>query len=539
MSGIASTPRTDVSVSERHGEVFLATAVLFLVTAALLVIRQSLDKTHVALAYLLVVLVVSSRGGRGLGLAVSVVAFLCFNFFFLPPYYTLTVADPLNWAVLGAFLLTSLVAAQLLARARNEAASARLRANEVARLSALGAETLNAGRAEDALQAIADVIRSTLGALSCEVFVRDENEGLATLAARSGGPTAHSHREIGQPDTVRLVQWVAANGRLAAELHDGSVRVPGTTEGIGAVTGEGLNPRVLVLPLQVRERTVGVLALAADGGMGNLDPAKERFLEALSYYAALGVERLRLVKDADRADALEKADEVKNAVLASVSHDLRTPLTTIKALAHEIGRDGDDRALTIQEEADRLNRFVVDLLDLSGLMGGALRVKPDINAAEDLVGAAIQRVSGTVTDRALIATLDPSEPLLLGRFDFVHSLRILVNLIENALKFAPSGSTVEVQARRAEAFLEFVVADRGPGIPVAEHEMIFGPFHRRDGSADGGRGVGLGLSIARGLAEAQGGAVRYEPRPGGGSLFILSVPSAEVSDLETSPDAPL
>jgi len=526
-------------VSERHGEVFLATAVLFLVTAALLVIRQSLDKTHVALAYLLVVLVVSSRGGRGLGLAVSVVAFLCFNFFFLPPYYTLTVADPLNWAVLGAFLLTSLVAAQLLARARNEAASARLRANEVARLSALGAETLNAGRAEDALQAIAGVIRSTLGALSCEVFVRDENEGLATLAARSGGPTAHSHREIGQPDTVRLVQWVAANGRLAAELHDGSVRVPGTTEGIGAVTGEGLNPRVLVLPLQVRERTVGVLALAADGGMGNLDPAKERFLEALSYYAALGVERLRLVKDADRADALEKADEVKNAVLASVSHDLRTPLTTIKALAHEIGRDGDDRALTIEEEADRLNRFVVDLLDLSGLMGGALRVKPDINAAEDLVGAAIQRVSGTVTDRALIATLDPSEPLLLGRFDFVHSLRILVNLIENALKFAPSGSTVEVQARRAEAFLEFVVADRGPGIPVAEHEMIFGPFHRRDGSADGGRGVGLGLSIARGLAEAQGGAVRYEPRPGGGSLFILSVPSAEVSDLETSPDAPL
>ena len=508
----------------------VALAALLLVTAALLSIRQVLDKTHVALAYLLVVLAASARSGRAPGLATSIGAFLCFNFFFLPPYYTLTVADPLDWVVLGVFLVTSLVAAQLLARARGEAALARARAEEVERLSTLGAESLNAPRADDALQAIADVIRSTLGARSCDAYVRDEVDGELILAARSGAASPGDHHDLGQPGLDRLVRWVAEYGRMAVELPGGSMRVADEADGTVALRGELLDARLLVLPLRVRERTVGVLALVPDGTLA-LDPARQRFLQALSYYAALGAERRRLTRYADRAEALQKADELKNAVLASVSHDLRTPLTTIKALAHEISGSGDDRALTIEEEADRLNRFVGDLLDLSRLAGGALHVSPGVNAAEDLVGAALQRVSGAVADRDLVATLDPSEPLLLGRFDFVHSLRILANLIDNALKFAPPGSTVEVQARRTNATLEFVVSDRGPGVPDAEREMVFEPFHRAEDARDS-RGVGLGLSIARRLAEAQNGTVRYAPRPGGGSVFVLSLPAADLADLE-------
>jgi two-component system, OmpR family, sensor histidine kinase KdpD len=264
-----------------------------------------------------------------------------------------------------------------------------------------------------------------------------------------------------------------------------------------------------------------------------LDPGQRRFLEALSYYAALGVERVRLAAEAEHAEALRQADKLKDALLASVSHDLRTPLTTIKALAHAIRLRGDERAATIEEEADRLNRFVADLLDLSRLAAGALVVTPEINAAEDLIGAALQRVSGALDGRTLDARVDPAAPLLLGRFDFVHSLRILANLIENALKYAPAGSVVEVSARRAggaRELLEFVVADRGPGVPPAERERIFEPFYRPAGHVPDARGAGLGLSIARRLAEAQGGSVRYEPREGGGSLFVLALPAADVGE---------
>ena len=508
-------------------------AVLGAVTAGLLTVRGSLDRAHVALAYLLVVLGASSRGGRALGLSLAVAAFLCFNLLFVPPYYTLLVARTVDWLVLAAFLTTSLVAAQLLARARSEAASADNRANEVERLSMLGAETLNAGRAEDALVAIAGVIRTALRAVRCEIYIRDESAGATALAAESGVATAQDiTRPLGQPSDSRLVEWVATRGFAAVELPDGSSRL--ATNEDGRVTPTAIDmtdARVLLLPLVVRKRTVGVLRVMSARAL-TLDASEQRFLEALSYYAALGLDRLRLVAEAERAQALRKADELKNALLASVSHDLRTPLTTIKALAHDIAGDGDERAVIIEEETDRLNHFVADLLDLSRIAGGALNVVPELNAAEDLVGAALQRVSGAARDRELVVSLDPTEPLLVGRFDFVHSLRVLVNLIENALKYAPRGSTVEVEARRAGATLEFVVADRGPGVPENERDRIFEPFYRPRGTMPDAGGVGLGLSIARGLAEAQRGSTRYEPREGGGSRFILSLPAADLAELE-------
>ena len=518
---VSRTPRT---------EWLLTFVTLFLVTALLFLVRDAVDKTHVALTYLLVVLAASSRGGRGAGIAASIAAFLCFNFFFLLPYYTLTVADPLNWAVLGAFLITSLVASQLLVRARNEAASAEQRATEIERLSALGAETLNAARAEDALVAIAGVIRTTLDAELCEVHVHESST--RAPVARAGAPASRPpSRAIGQPSEQEIVEWVAANGRGAVRLVDGTMRVADGPDLRELMRAHAMSAAALFLPLRVQDRTVGVLTVTRQHAFA-LDSPKQRFLDALAYYAALGVERLRLARNAERTEALEKADEVRNAVLASVSHDLRTPLTTIKALAHQIRNEGDERAAVIEEEADRLNRFVADLLDLSRLAGGALRVVPEINAAEDLVGAALQRTSGALGDATLEASVDTSEPLLLGRFDFVHSLRVLANLIENAVKFAPPRSTIELNARRANGTLEFVVADRGPGIAPSERETVFEPFYRATHPGADAGGAGLGLSIARGLAEAQGGSLRHENRPGGGSVFIFAVPAATITDLE-------
>ena len=525
-------------------------AALAIVTAAMLPFRDSLEKAHVALVYLLVVLGASSRSGRTLGLALAVTAFFSLNFFFVLPYYTFMVAKPLDWLELAAFLLTSIVAAHLLARAQSEAADARNRADEVNWLSAIGAEALNAGRAEEALGTMAAVIRETLDVTHCEIYRRDGADGSIRLMAESGAAPrpvitvfsadetrrGDQNGEVGFPTSARMVEWVAETGRAVVERTDGGMRTAGGGPASGDLADVDLtNARTLLLPLRVHDHTVGVLRLAHEDALP-LDAPRRRFLQALSYYAALGVERVSLVAEAETAEALRRADEMKNALLASVSHDLRTPLTTITALAHDIGKEGDDRALTIQEEADRLNRLVADLLDLSRLAGGALTVATEIEAADDLIGAALQRVSGALNGHEVSVTLDPAEPVLLGRFDFVHSLRILVNLLENALKYSPAGSPVELSVRREGEWLECVVADRGPGVPTEEQERIFQPFYRPATSPPDTGGLGLGLSIAHGLATAQHGSVRYEPRKDGGSRFILRLPAADLTELsEVSP----
>jgi two-component system sensor histidine kinase KdpD len=512
---------------------------LALVTGALLVMRPYLDNAHVTLAYLLIVLGAGARGGRRLGIGLSIIAFFCFNFFFLPPHHSLFVTEPLDWLVLVAFLATGIVSAQLLARAQSEASAARERTDEVDRLAALGAEALNAGRAEEALAKIADVIRTTLRVSRCEIFVRDGNEPPAIVAESRGAAPDGVGGAV--PDApmppsrfmggVPLVEWVAGSGWYGVERADGTVRVAAELGDSDERPGLDMtNAQAIVLPLRVRDRTVGVLRLAH--ATLSLDRPQTRFLMALSYYAALGVERLRLVAEAEHAQALREADELKNALLASVSHDLRTPLTTIKALAHDLRIEGHERAATIEEEADRLNRFVADLLDLSRLNGGAFSVTPELNAVEDLFGAALQRVSGMLQGHEISVALDTAEPLLLGRFDFVPSLRILVNLIENAAKYSPAGSVIELSVERTGDVLRIAVADRGPGVPAGEEARIFEPFNRGARRSDEEGGTGLGLSIARRMAEAQGGTVSYEPRAGGGSVFVLLLPAADLAELE-------
>jgi two-component system sensor histidine kinase KdpD len=508
---------------------------LAVVTVALLSVRARLDKAHIALSYLLVVLGAGASTGRRIGIALSVVAFVCFNFFFLPPYHSLVVAQPLDWIVLVAFLVTGVVAAQLLARARADAALARQRTAEVDRLSAVGAEALNAGRAEDALTAIADVMRTTLHAARGEVFVPGDGGGMTLVAAAGAPRPASEAAEPVGPYALRmggtqLVEWVSGSGRSAIERMDGGVRVSSDDVDVSGPLGLDVRgARALLLPLRVRDRTVGVLRLASDEPIA-IDTAQARFLVALSYYVALGVERLRLEREAEHAHALREADELKNALLASVSHDLRTPLTTIKALAHDLRKDGDDRARTIEEEADRLNRFGAVLLDLSRLNSGSFTVSPEDNAIEDLFGAALRRVSGTLRERGLRVDVDAGEPLLVGRFDFVHALRIVVNLLENAAKFSPDGTTIDLAAERRGDTIHIAVSDRGPGVPAGEEERIFEPFYRPGGRFDSGGGAGLGLSIARRMAEAQGGAVRYAPRDGGGSVFELRLPAAGAAE---------
>ncbi len=505
-------------------------ALLAIVTAFLVSVRPHLNATYITLGYLLVVQGGSARRGRPLGLALAAVAFVSFDYFFLPPFGTLTIQDPLNWFVLVAFLATAVLSAQLLYRAQAEAADARQRADEIDRLASLGAETLSTARAEDALVAIAAVIRTSLALDACGVYAADPDSHRVRLAAQSGESAA------APPIDEKLVEWSAreGGGRGAAEFVDGTSTGDASVELI--LHHDGVHPlvRAFIRPLEARGRTVGVLRIARNEGL-SASGAQIRVLDALSYYAALGLERVRLVADAERAQLLQEAHRAKDAVLASVSHDLRTPLTTIKGLAHEIAAGGDDRAEIIEEEADRLTRFVAQMLDLSRIATGVAAPNIQPNEAEDLLGAAAQQVSGRLAGRELRVTTDTSEALLFGSFDFSETLRAVVNLIDNAAKYSPPGTPIDLSATIEGPWLVFAVADRGPGIPRAERERIFDAFYRRPGASSGAPdvgGAGLGLSIARGIAVAQRGGLDFEERPGGGSIFRFRVPAIPTSTLD-------
>ena len=453
--------------------------VLAIVTTLLIPFRKDIEQAHVVLVYLLVVLGGSASGGRVFGLGLACVGFLLIDYYFQPPFDTITVDKGLDWIVLLAFLATSVVATQLLARAAAQARLAEERAREIDRFASLGAETLNVGRAEDALRAIANVIRDTVRVSACEIIIHGETVG----GARS---------------TVLTPSGIA----------------------------EGFESRLLDIPLTVRGHDVGTLRLVHDTRI-ELDETQRRSLSALSYYAALAVERERLAGQAEHAAALRQANELKDALLSAVSHDLRTPLTIIKALARRIADRGVEEAVVIESQADRLNRLVADLLDMSRLNSSALRLFPEVAVAEDLVGAVIREAAVLVGPGRVVPIIERDQPLLLGYFDLAQSLRILSNLIENASKYSPVTSPIELRVVRDGENLIFSVSDRGPGVAESEREQVFEPFHRGMHASPDVGGAGLGLAIARRLAEAQGGSLTYTSRVGGGSVFSLRVPAAD------------
>jgi two-component system sensor histidine kinase KdpD len=454
--------------------------VLAAATAALLPLRARLDKAHVALVFLLVVLGASAAAGRLLGIALAGAAFVLFDVVFVRPYYTFRVADPFDWLVLVAFLVTGIVAAQLLERQRHEADVARQRAEEIDRLATLGAETLNAPRPVDALHAIAEVIRQAMRVDRCDIELGD------------GGAGAD---------------------------HSGDETLPARERRVA---------------LEIRGERVGTLVLASAHPF-LLSRDQERVLGALSYYAALGVERMRLAGAQEEAESLRRADRLKDALIASVSHDLRTPLTTIKGIADEIAREGDHtRAYVIEDEVDHLSALVGDLLDLSQLVAGQMPVAPALNTADDAIGAALQRVEGAMRDREVKVTLGADWPMLVGRFDLAHTTRILANLLENAAKYAPTGTPIVVRASRDDRWLSFAVEDAGAGIAPAERDRAFAPFVRGARATTGTRGTGLGLAIAKQLAVVQGGELMFEPDADTQSRFVLRVPAAPVEANEQS-----
>jgi two-component system, OmpR family, sensor histidine kinase KdpD len=433
--------------------VFLVAAV----TGAIELLKSHVPVLSLGVLYIFAVLPIATVWGMSYAIAVAVASMLAFNFFFLPPLYTLTLADSRNWFALAVFLVTAVVVSELASRSRR-------RARESALLAEIATSLLRRGE------------------------VSGELERIAAEAA----------------DALQVE-------RARIELDDGSATA--------IAPGERF-------PLAVGGRRVGTIYLERPRQRNTA--ARRRLLPALASLLGVAIDRERLAREALEAETLRRSDAMKTAVLRAVSHDLRTPLmailTSASALAQadlELGEDDrDELAATILGEAERLDRLVSNLLDLSRLQAGAAQPEPNLWTVDDLVVQALDEV-GEAGRRVDVSLPDESEPI---RADGHQIERALVNLLENALKYSPPSEPVHLQVASTPSEVLVRVVDHGPGIGRVDRDRIFEPFQRgTDGDV---RGAGLGLAIARGFAEANGGRVWAESREGQGSTFVLALPLA-------------
>lgn len=441
-------------------------AAVALVTAAVKLLEGTAPVLSLGVLYVFAVLPIAVVWGTAYAVVVAIASMLAFNFLFLPPLFTFTLTDSQNWVALGVYLVTAIVVSELAARARSRAALAEQRAREASFLAQTSATLLESRHLGD-----------HLGAIGCE--------------------------------TARIL------GSSRARIEFESVRRPDREEA--------------ALDLAVGRRYVGRLFIP----QGELydHEAADRVLPGLASLLADAGDRERLARRAVEAETLRRSDAVKTAILRSVSHDLRTPLTTIRTASEALTnpsltlaeRDRAELIDAIGVESRRLSRLIENLLELSRLEAGAAAPRRSLHTVDDLVGRALSELGdgGARIQVALPADLPPV------RVDSAQIERALHNVLDNAVRYSPPDSAVQLSVERREDELLVRITDFGPGIPEGELGKVFEPFERGgDGRA---HGVGLGLAVARGFAQANDGVLWAESAPGKGATFVLALPTISTS----------
>ncbi len=492
-----------------------------LVVAAALVVglllRRYLDIANIALVFLTAILVSAIGYGLWPSLFACLVSVLAYNFFFLPPLYTFTIADPENVVALFFFLVVAVTASNLAARVRGQAVFARQRAKTTEDLYLFSRKLAGAVTLDDLLWATAYQI-----ALMLKVNVMLLLPEGETIAVRAGYPP----EDMLDPADFAAAKWCWENNRPAGR---GADTLPGAKR--------------LFLPMRTGRGPIGIIGLDSDRPGPLFAPDQRRLLDALSDQAALGIERVNLAADLDRARLAAETERLRSALLTSISHDLRTPLASILGSATSLksyrtmldGAAQDDLIRTIQEEAERLNRFIGNLLDMTRLESGALRPHADMVDLADIVGSALERAGKVLSGHHVAVDLASELPML--RLDAVLFEQILFNLLDNAAKYAPAGTEIRLEARRDQAHVILQVMDEGEGVATQDLERIFDKFYRVEATDRRRAGTGLGLAICRGFVEAMGGTIEAGNRPGRmGAVFTLKlpVPVAIAADQESA-----
>jgi two-component system, OmpR family, sensor histidine kinase KdpD len=488
-------------------------------TLGLLAVRPDVSKTNVVLTFLAVVVAAAATGGLGPGAVAAAASFLAFDFLFLPPYHTLVVSDRQDYLSLAVYLLTAFVVSYLVGALGRRRIQAERREQETRTLYELSTSLVAHGSLDDTLTSVVRTVRSLFNLAGCAIVLRDGRDGVR-IAASDG------------------------------ETPPGLERVLAPTSGTGL--GGRLQPgQALTVPLRAGVEPVGALVVVAGGpGSPVFGEAERRLLATFANQAALAVEQGRQEDERARTRALEEIDRLRTALLNSVSHDLRTPLASIKASASSLldpevewnQRERHEFLVTIDEEADRLTRLVHNLLDMSRIEANALDPRVEEISLAEIAGSVVRRVRssaagssrGQRVDVRVPETIPPvlADPVLLEQ--------VLANLLDNAVRYA-NGSPIAVVGRELKDSVELRVVDHGPGIPEPERERIFDQFYRLKGGGKRPEGTGMGLSICRGIVAALRGGLRVETTPGGGATFILTLPLAprvDRSGASAGPGAP-
>ncbi len=489
---------------------FAAASLVLAATLIGFVLRELLEVANIALVYLTAVLTAAVLGGLLPSLAAAGLSVLAFNFFFLPPLYTLVIADRENVVTLFFFAVVAVIASNLTAAVRAQAVAARSRGRTTEALYGFSRKLAGIATSDDLLWAIAYQIAAML---RLHVIVLLPGEG--GLAPRAGYPPDD---RLEQAD-LAAAQWCHTHGKPT---------------GRGADTLPGARWRFL--PLATARGTIGVLGLDRDDDRPDdratalLTPEQERLLDALADQAAVSIERVLLAADLDRTRLAAEADRMRAALLTSVSHDLRTPLATIRGAAETLQTYGDtlgpdargDMLAAICEEAERMARFVANLLDMTRIEAQAVSPRAEPVDLGEAIGSAIARAAPLLAQHRIATDIAAALPL--PRLDPVLFEQVLFNLLDNAAKYTPQGSTITLAAAHAEGHLAIRVLDEGPGLPPSTLASLFAPFHRGDHADGRPAGTGLGLAICRGFMRAMGGDITAANRTDRtGACFTLTL----------------
>jgi two-component system sensor histidine kinase KdpD len=467
----------------------------------------------VSTTFLLIVLVVAATSRLWVAVATSVVAMLCFNFFFLPPAGSLTITDPQNWGALVAFLAVSLVASNLSAVARARTHEAVVRRDELARLFDLSRDVLVITDSREALSVLARSIARRFD--------------LDFVAIALPGATDW---DVFQAGAVPLVmdgrQLTAAFAAARTTLEfDAYAR---TYAGHRTMAIDGRTVRLV--PLRVGTRPIGLLAAAGR-------PVEAGTLDTLAGVVAIAIERTQFLEERQAGEMTRQSEQLKTALLASLGHDLRTPLTAIRVAASNLQAAtlaADDRleqSDLILAEVERLTRLFQNILEMARIDAGAIATAPRRAHPSEIIAAARDQVEQTLRQHTLAVTVEPDVPVLL---DPRLTATALAHILENAAQYAPPGSVIGIHTALTDEGLVIRVTDQGPGIAAAELSHLFERFYRGGAAKTRASGTGMGLWIARGLLAAEHGRIWAENAPDGGAEFTIVVP-APVPDPSPAP----
>jgi two-component system sensor histidine kinase KdpD len=430
---------------------------------------------------------------------------LTFNFFFLPPLYTFTITDPENVYALFFFTVVAVIASNLTARVRAQALSAQRRAKLTEDLYVFSRKLAGVVTIDDLLWATAFQIASMLQLRV--VLLLPEGE---SLTVRSGYPP----EDMLSDADLAAAKWCWQNNRPAGR---GADTLPGAKR--------------LFIPMHTGRGAVGVVGLDNDRPGPLLTPDQRRLLDALTDQAALAIERINLAADVDKARLAAETEKLRSALLTSISHDLRTPLasilgsaTSLRAYRSDLDENTQEELVrTIQDESERLNRFINNLLDMTRLESGAITPHGELVDLSDVIGSALQRASKVLSLHRVQLELAPDLPML--KLDAVLFEQVLFNLLDNAAKYAPKNTDIRLRAWRQGDLVRVTVLDEGEGIPPDDLERIFDKFYRVHATDRKRAGTGLGLAICRGFVEAMGGTiVASNRRDRSGAIFTITLP---------------